>query len=40
VPAERDVEILIANTLLSPNFLKFVPLTEGFKLMEIRPDDR
>lgn len=34
---ERDMGLRMANTLLSPNFLEFIPLTEGFSLIEISP---
>ena len=34
---ERDVARKMAHTLASPNFLEFIPLTEGFSLIEITP---
>jgi trk system potassium uptake protein TrkA len=34
---ERDMGLRMANTLLSPNLLEFIPLTEGFSLIEISP---
>ena len=34
---ERDMGLRMANTLVSPNFLEFIPLTEGFSLIEISP---
>ncbi len=34
---ERDVARKMAHTLASPNFLEFIPLTEGFSLIEISP---
>lgn len=34
---ERDMGLRMANTLLSPNFLEYIPLTEGFSLIEISP---
>ena len=34
---ERDMGIRMAHTLASPNFLEFIPLTEGFSLMEVSP---
>ena len=34
---ERDMGLRMANTLVSPNFLEFIPLTEGFSLIEFSP---
>lgn len=34
---ERDMGQRMANTIASPNFLEFIPLTEGFSLIEISP---
>ncbi len=34
---ERDMGIRMAHTLASPNFLEFIPLTEGFSLIEVSP---
>jgi trk system potassium uptake protein TrkA len=34
---ERDMGIRIAKTISSPNFLEYIPLTEGFSLIEISP---
>jgi trk system potassium uptake protein TrkA len=34
---ERDMAKRMAHTLASPNFLEFIPLTEGFSLIEISP---
>ncbi|MBA3035480.1 MAG: TrkA family potassium uptake protein [Desulfobacterium sp.] len=34
---ERDLAEQMANTISSPNFLKYIPLTEGFSLIEITP---
>lgn len=36
---ERDMGIRMANTIASPNFLEYIPLTEGFSLIEISPPD-
>lgn len=37
---ERDMGIRMANTLVSPNFLEFIPLTEGFSLIEVSPPSK
>ena len=34
---EKDVAKKMAHTLATPNFLEFIPLTEGFSLIEISP---
>ncbi|MFZ1288693.1 MAG: TrkA family potassium uptake protein [Melioribacteraceae bacterium] len=34
---ERDMGIRMAHTIASPNFLEFIPLTEGFSLIEVSP---
>ena len=34
---ERDMGLRMANTIASPNFLEFIPLTEGFSLIEVCP---
>ncbi|PID56962.1 MAG: potassium transporter TrkA [Ignavibacteriae bacterium] len=34
---ERDMGERMANTLISPNLLEFMPLTEGFSLIEVNP---
>lgn len=34
---ERDMANRMANTIASPNFLEFIPLTEGFSLIEVSP---
>ncbi|MCB0742401.1 MAG: TrkA family potassium uptake protein [Ignavibacteriae bacterium] len=34
---ERDMGLRMAHTLASPNFLEFIPLTEGFSLIEVSP---
>jgi len=34
---ERDMAKRMAHTLASPNFLEFIPLTDGFSLIEISP---
>ncbi len=34
---ERDMGQRMAHTIASPNFLEFIPLTEGFSLIEISP---
>lgn len=34
---ERDMAERMANTLISPNLLEFMPLTEGFSLVEFNP---
>lgn len=34
---ERDMGQRMANTIASPNFLEFIPLTEGFSLIEVSP---
>ncbi len=34
---ERDMAERMSNKILSPNFLDFIPLTEGFSLIEIAP---
>ncbi len=34
---ERDMGVRMANTIASPNFLEFIPLTEGFSLIEVCP---
>ena len=34
---ERDMGLRMANTIASPNFLEFIPLTEGFSLIEVSP---
>lgn len=35
---EKDSAIRMAKTLASPNFLEYIPLTEGFSLIEVSPD--
>ncbi len=35
---EKDMGIRMARTISSPNFLEFIPLTEGFSLIEVSPD--
>jgi len=37
---ERDMAKRMAHTLASPNFLEFIPLTEGFSLIEISPPNK
>ncbi len=34
---ERDIAKRMANVIASPNFLEYIPLTEGFGLIEISP---
>ncbi|MCW8850248.1 MAG: hypothetical protein OQJ81_09760 [Melioribacteraceae bacterium] len=34
---DEEMEIIKGNTLFSPNFLKFIPETEGFSLIAINP---
>jgi trk system potassium uptake protein TrkA len=34
---ERDMGLRMAHTIASPNFLEFIPLTEGFSLIEVCP---
>lgn len=34
---ERDMAERMSNTIYSPNFLEYIPLTEGFSLIEITP---
>lgn len=34
---ERDIGLRMAHTIASPNFLDFIPLTEGFSLIEVSP---
>lgn len=34
---ERDLAEQMAHTIASPNFLKYIPLTEGFSLIEVSP---
>jgi trk system potassium uptake protein TrkA len=34
---ERDMGVRMAHTIASPNFLEFIPLTEGFSLIEVSP---
>lgn len=34
---ERDLAYRMAHTIASPNFIEYIPLTEGFNLIEISP---
>ncbi|MCF8243076.1 MAG: TrkA family potassium uptake protein [Melioribacteraceae bacterium] len=34
---ERDLAQRMAHTIASPNFLEYIPLTEGFSLIEVAP---
>jgi len=34
---ERDMALRMSHTISSPNFLEFIPLTEGYSLVEISP---
>jgi trk system potassium uptake protein TrkA len=37
---ERDMGLRMAHTIASPNFLEFIPLTEGFSLIEVSPPQK